>query len=174
MAPFLVCTIEHRRTMVPNCPITSLHWPHCPFTWTKVPCERERAIPKRSASTGGQVIKGGGSLAADGEQRTLHRSICIASEGRSEWYQGPSDYHKRRSECCRPTFVDELQSAVISPQTFIAFMTGEEIGPVFPRSAVYLYESTAQICVDTPSRGNADRAPRRVNAAQTVETRPGV
>ena len=68
------------KNMVRVCPIriTSPRWPRRPFIRTKVPCERETTIPKRSASTGGQVFKGGGSSAADGEQ---HTGRAVASEG---------------------------------------------------------------------------------------------
>ena len=110
--------LHHRRTMVPDCPITSPRWPRRPFTWTKVPCEREKAIPKRSASTGGQVFKGGGSEAADGEQ---HTDRAARAEGRRERYRWPPDHQPRRSECYRPTLVDELQSEIISQHTACRF-----------------------------------------------------
>jgi hypothetical protein len=59
-------------------------------------------------------------LAADGEQ---HTGRAVASEGRRERYRWPPDHQTRRSECYRPTLVDELWSAVISQQTLVAFMT---------------------------------------------------
>lgn len=60
-------------------------------------------------------------MAADGEQ---HTDRAARAEGRRERYQGPPYHRLRWSECYRPTFVDELQSAVISQQTLVAFMTG--------------------------------------------------
>ena len=108
--------------MVPVCPITSPFRPRRPFTRTKVPCERERAIPKRCASTGGQVFRGEEGRGSDGEQ---HTGRAVAAEGRSERYRGPSDHRMRRFERYRPTFVDEIQSATSSQQTLVVFMTGE-------------------------------------------------
>ena len=76
------------KNMVRVCPIriTSPRWPRRPFIRTKVPCERETTIPKRSASTGGQVFKGGGSSAADGKQ---HTGRAVASEGGWSGTGGP-------------------------------------------------------------------------------------
>ena len=107
--------------MVPVCPITSPRWPRRPFIRTKASTKRQNAIPTPSASNEGQVFKGGGSLAADGEQ---HTDRAARAEGRRERYRWPPDHQLRRSECYRPTRVDELQSAVISQQTLVAFMTG--------------------------------------------------
>ena len=58
---------SERRPMAPVCPITSPRWPLRPFIWTKAPCERERAIPKRCAMRvhRGSVFQG----------RAAHRSI---------------------------------------------------------------------------------------------------
>ena len=115
-----LCRLHHRRTMVPVCPITSPFRPRRAFMRTKVPCERERAIPKRCASTGGQVFRGEERRGSDGEQ---HTGRAVEAEGRSERYRGPPDHRIRRSECYRPTFVDELQSEISSQQTLVAFMT---------------------------------------------------
>ena len=71
-------------------------------------------------SNEGQVFKGGESLAADGEQ---HTGRAARAEGWCERYRGPPDHQIRRSECYRPTLVDELWSAVSSQQTLVAFMT---------------------------------------------------
>ena len=117
-----LCRLHHRRTMVPVCPITSPFRPRRPFIRTKVPCERERAIPKRCASTGGQVFRGEERRGSDGEQ---HTGRAARAERRCERYRGPSDHQLRRSECYRPTLVDELWSAVSSQQTLVVFMTGE-------------------------------------------------
>ena len=112
--------LHHRRTLVPRCPITSPRWPRRPFIRTKASTKRENAVPTPSASNEGQVFKGGESLAADGEQ---HTGRAARAEGRCERYRGPPDHQTRRSECYRPTLVDELWSAVISQQTLVAFMT---------------------------------------------------
>ena len=112
--------LHHRRTLVPRCPITSPRWPRRPFIRTKASTKRENAVPTPSASNEGQVFKGGESLAADGEQ---HTGRAARAEGWCERYRGPPDHQTRRSECYRPTLVDELWSAVSSQQTLVAFMT---------------------------------------------------
>ena len=112
--------LHHRRTLVPRCPITSPRWPRRPFIRTKASTKRQNAVPTPSASNEGQVFKGGGSLAADGEQ---HTDRAARAEGRRERYRWPPDHQTRRSECYRPTLVDEVWSAVSSQQTLVAFMT---------------------------------------------------
>ena len=115
-----LCRLHHRRTLVPRCPMTSPRWPRRPFIRTKASTKRENAVPTPSASNEGQVFKGGESSAADGEQ---HTGRAARAEGWCERYRGPPDHQTRRSECYRPTLVDELWSAVISQQTLVAFMT---------------------------------------------------
>ena len=97
--------LHHRRTMVPVCPISSPRWPRRPFIRTKASTKRQNVIPTPSASNEGQVFKGGGSLAADGEQ---HTDRAARAEGRRERYRWPPDHQVRRSECYRLTRIDEL------------------------------------------------------------------
>ena len=74
----------------------------------------------------GSGFKVGKSLGLDGEQ---HTDRAVRAEGRSMRYRGPS-YHQTR-QSCHPSVVaiwptsstKQLQSAVISQQTFVAFMT---------------------------------------------------
>ena len=121
MAPFLVCTIVESW-----CEFVRLHRRagHAVHLYGRRCHVSEKEPFRRVQRHWGQAFKGGGSLAAHGEQ---HTGRTVASEGRSERYLGPSFHHPRQSECCRPTFVDELQSALISQQTFVAFMIGEGI-----------------------------------------------
>ena len=112
--------LHHRRTLVPVCPITSPRWPRRPFIRTKASTKRQNAVPTPSASNEGQVFKGGESLASYGEQ---HTDRAARAERRRERYRWPPDHQSRRSECYRPTLVDELQSEDISQQTLVAFMT---------------------------------------------------
>ena len=83
---------------------------------------RENAVPKPSASNEGQVFESEESSAQYAEVNT---GRAVAAEGRCERYRGPPDHQTRRSECYRPTLVDELQSAVSSQHTLVVFMTGE-------------------------------------------------
>jgi len=65
--------------------------------------------PEHGGCLEGQIFKSEQCSATVGEVNT---GRAVAAEGRRERYRGPPDHQTRRSECYRPTLVDELQSAV--------------------------------------------------------------
>ena len=115
MAPFLVCTIVE-----PWCEFVRLHRRagHAVHLHGRRPQPsakmRFQRLPRQMRA---RCLRAAEARRHTGEQ---HTGRAVASEGRSERYRGPPFHQPRQSECYRPTFFDELQSAVISQQTLVA------------------------------------------------------